>query len=169
LGRPVNVAQSGGSLNIPDVWTDLAFWNNNTGGSMTFALDDLKAGKYQFTSYSYANTIAGNPGTGDSGIADVSVDTGGGFVDTGLNVTLGANATPDLTTTDLETNGTVSFQFTVANDNDTVSILYNGLAANGGDSFGLNGFQLTQVPEPSTFALAAFGLLGLIGFGRRRK
>jgi len=25
------------------------------------------------------------------------------------------------------------------------------------------------VPEPSTFALAAFGLLGLIGFGRRRK
>jgi hypothetical protein len=25
------------------------------------------------------------------------------------------------------------------------------------------------VPEPSTFALATFGLLGLIGFGRRRK
>jgi hypothetical protein len=25
------------------------------------------------------------------------------------------------------------------------------------------------VPEPSTFALAAFGLIGLIGFGRRRK
>ena len=28
---------------------------------------------------------------------------------------------------------------------------------------------VAAVPEPSTFALAAFGLLGLIGFGRRRK
>jgi len=29
--------------------------------------------------------------------------------------------------------------------------------------------RLEEVPEPSTLALAAFGLLGLIGFGRRRK
>jgi hypothetical protein len=36
-----------------------------------------------------------------------------------------------------------------------------------------NGFDdlafVVAVPEPSTLALAAFGLLGLIGFGRRRK
>jgi len=29
--------------------------------------------------------------------------------------------------------------------------------------------DVTQVPEPSAFALAALGLLGLIGFGRRRR
>jgi len=32
----------------------------------------------------------------------------------------------------------------------------------------LNAFELAEVPEPSTFALATFGLLGLLGFGRRR-
>jgi len=29
--------------------------------------------------------------------------------------------------------------------------------------------DVTAVPEPSTFALAAFGLLGLLGWGRRRR
>jgi len=29
--------------------------------------------------------------------------------------------------------------------------------------------QLSTIPEPSTLALATLGLLGLIGFGRRRK
>jgi hypothetical protein len=32
-----------------------------------------------------------------------------------------------------------------------------------------NDLNSILVPEPSTFALAAFGLVGLIGFGRRRK
>jgi MYXO-CTERM domain-containing protein len=36
------------------------------------------------------------------------------------------------------------------------------------DTIIVNG-DVTQVPEPSTFALAALGLLGLIGFGRRRR
>lgn len=31
------------------------------------------------------------------------------------------------------------------------------------------GFRVASVPEPSTFALAAFALLGLIGFGRRKR
>ncbi|NQT37737.1 MAG: PEP-CTERM sorting domain-containing protein [Planctomycetes bacterium] len=38
--------------------------------------------------------------------------------------------------------------------------------------WGINGFELTQasaVPEPSTFALAALGLLGLAWYGRRRR
>ena len=40
----------------------------------------------------------------------------------------------------------------------------------GAGSFGLGTIWYENpVPEPSTLALAAFGLLGLIGFGRRRK
>ena len=39
--------------------------------------------------------------------------------------------------------------------------------------WGINGFELSQgaavIPEPSTFALAVLGLLGLGFFGRRRR
>jgi len=45
------------------------------------------------------------------------------------------------------------------------------ILANGGDGnrVGFAEVGITAIPEPSTFALAAIGLLGLIGFGRRRK
>jgi len=46
---------------------------------------------------------------------------------------------------------------------DKWGISYSG----GGDPAA--GATLVGVPEPSTFVLAALGLLGLIGFGRRRK
>jgi hypothetical protein len=47
-----------------------------------------------------------------------------------------------------------------------------GSQFSGGDRYGLGEVRLaseTVVPEPSTFALAGFGLFGAIGFGRRRK
>jgi hypothetical protein len=161
-----------GNLTIPDVWNDQTFFNNNSSGTMTLTFDDLKAGRYQFTSYSYADPL----NSGDAGIADVSVDIGAGFVDTGLNVTfvtLGSPPAGAKTAAQIEAAGTVTFQFTVANDDDQIRILYNGLAANGGDSFGINGFELESlggpvVPEPSTFALAMLALLPL-GMTRRRR
>ncbi len=160
-----------GNLTIPDVWRDHVFFNNNTSGTMTLTLEGLKAGTYDFTSYSYADNLAGN----DEGTASVSVDTGSGFVDTLLDVTMiagsGSTVAGSVEAADLDVFSTLSFQFTVASDGDTVSILFDDLT--GGDTFGLNGFELrsaaTAVPEPSTFVLAALGLLGLGWFGRRRR
>jgi arylsulfatase A-like enzyme len=44
------------------------------------------------------------------------------------------------------------------------------LSTNGNDGYADNlSFTLSAVPEPSTFVLAALGILGLLGFGRRRK
>jgi len=143
-----NVDQSGGALLLPDVWADLFFFNNNNSGSLTLTLNDLKAGTYQFTSYSYADNLAGNPGAGDSGIADVSVDTGSGFVDTALNITMGVHASPDLTSSAVSTLGKVSLTFNVENDGDPINIRYDGLATNGGDSFGINGFEIASFAAP---------------------
>lgn len=148
-----------GNLTIPDVWADLYFTNNNNSDELELKLDDLKAGTYTFTSYSYASPL----NSGDSGTVSVFV----GGIDTTLDVTMVTGAT---TAANLDTNATVSFQFSVPNDDDTVSIVYKDFAS--GDSFGINGFELeaaSVVPEPSALALAALGLLGLMGVRRRRR
>jgi hypothetical protein len=153
-----------GNLGLQSVWSDLFFFNNNTAGSMTLTLGNLKAGTYEITTYHFADNLAGGSND-DLGIADISVNT----VDTGLNATMVGtfnNAEPK-TAAQVEAS-LATFQFTVANDGDAVNILYNGLAGNGGgDSFGINGFELSQIPEPSSTAL--LGLSALVLLRRRRK
>jgi hypothetical protein len=34
--------------------------------------------------------------------------------------------------------------------------------------FGINGFVVQQVPEPASFSLIVFAMLGLVGIARRR-
>jgi hypothetical protein len=49
----------------------------------------------------------------------------------------------------------------------TITAVDTGAGA--GDGFRMNAFSFNVVPEPSTFLLAALGLLGLAACGRRRR
>jgi len=66
--------------------------------------------------------------------------------------------------------GTGSSFFVESNGTDVVILIFDGAAAVD-DEVPLNGLRLETyvIPEPSTFVLAAIGLLGLIGWGRRRR
>ena len=92
-------------------------------------------------------------------------------VDTGMDATM-QQGNPGVSSPTFLTNSVVPF--TVANDNDTVTIRY--AFGSGGTNFGLNGFDLESlagpvVPEPSTLVLCGLSLisLGLVGWRRRRR
>lgn len=150
-----------GNLTISDVWFDQYFFNNNTSGTLTVALSNLNAGVYNFTSYHYADNLATS--NNDQGTASGFVNTGSGFIDTGNDVTFTAGS-GGVTAAQVMSAGTFTTSFTVANDGDAISLRYQDIT--GGDTFGINGFEVTAVPEPSAALLGALGVLALL---RRRR
>lgn len=164
-----------GNLTVPNVWFDQYFFNNNAGGSLTITLSNLNAGIYQFTSYHYADNLNGDvAGTDDEGTANVSVDTGGGAIDTGSdvhfvtgNVSQVATAGAGVLASEMDAFGTFTTSFTVANDGDAINIIYAPTGLESGDSFGINGFGITQIPEPSAALL--IGLGGFLVLRRRQR
>jgi len=108
---------------------DLVFFNQRLDGDNYYQVqfDDLKAGDYRFTAYH----VATNALTGD---ATVDILLNG--ADTGMDVTLLDTSSPAAARSSI-------VDFTVANDNDPITIRYANPTQN---HFGLNGFELEAAP-----------------------
>jgi len=154
-----------GNLSIPNVWFDQYFTDSpgSDPTSLTLTLDDLKAGTYLFTSFHYGDNLAAAR-EGTASVFVNSVDTGEDvtFV-TGVSSNVSGGGNPSAA--DIENFGTLMTTFIVANDNDTVTISYQGLT--GGDRIGLNGFEVSVIPTPAALP-AGLALLALTAMRRRR-
>lgn len=118
-----------------ELWQDQYFHNQAAGAPLTITIDNLQAGPYSFTIYNYHGRLntAGHAG-GGTAITDIFVNG----VDSGIDATAYGGNDTAYAAAFLEANvSTVGF--TVANDNDTVTLEYRNPTAN---HFGLNGFAL---------------------------
>jgi len=138
---------------------DVLFFNNSNSGANFFqvTLNNLLAGEYEFTGYH-------NSSQAFNGNATTTILLNGNA--TGLTATMMSPPAVDPATPGVLPAGAPSTQtiaFTVANNGDAVVIRYqNPTEAH----FGLNGFDLALIPEPSTALLGALGMLTLL---RRRR
>ena len=141
-------AVSGGAfVGQSNLLKDIVFFNQGNSGTnfIQVVLNDLKAGDYTFTGYHHST------GTLNS-LATVNIFLNG--ADTGDDATQTQGVAP-------ASIGTSVVNFTVANDDDVVTIRYQDPSNR---HFGLNGFEI--VPEPSSLALLVIG--GLCVLRRRR-
>jgi len=143
----------------------------NSGGVIQLKLDELPEGEYEVTSFHVDSDFS------QSDEIDVFVDVGdgNGFVDAlaaGEEGTAGADlGGVNNLTNDAMLNSSAEFSF-VADGVNPVLIVFDGTAS-GDNETPLNGFHMVftppAVPEPSTFILGAFALLGMCALRRRRK
>ncbi|MBT3191527.1 MAG: hypothetical protein HN341_03125 [Verrucomicrobia bacterium] len=136
-----NVTGSFSAATPAELWQDLYFHNKAAGAPLTITLDDLQAGAYEFTIYSYMNDLK----PADMATTDIFVNE----VNSGIDAaSYGANLT-SIAASYLEAN-VATVGFTVASDNDTVTISYENQNKS---NFGLNGFQLEFRPAGTVIAI----------------
>jgi len=150
--RDYNTITGGPFLDQSNLLSDSALRNAN--GTMTLTLGDLNPGTYEITTYHHSTQY--DDGVFDLYLTDSVVTDFLLFSDVII---------PDDSRTPTEIK---TLTFTFVSDGSDVVI---GMDMTGGRQVKFNGFELSaveSVPEPSTFALAALGLLGLGWYGRRR-
>lgn len=152
--RDYDSITSGPFLGYSDLLSDSALRNAN--GEMTLTLGDLEPGEYEITTYHHSTQY--DDGIFDLYLTDAEVTDALLFSDVLI---------PDDSRTPDEI---MTLNFSFVSDGSDVQIVMD---MTGGRHLKFNGFDLSlvaaaPVPEPSTFALTAFGLLGFAIYGRRR-
>jgi len=146
---------SGPFVGQSDLLSDLILTNAET-QQMTITLENLNDGQYNIKTYHHM--------TANSGVSnfDIILDDASGTTvpHTGLQTT-GINTNP----TNPTSITTVETSFLVSGGN-AVTLTFDPTSSG---HAGVNAFELSLIPEPSAFALAALGLLGLLAWGRRRR
>lgn len=141
------------------MYNDLLFRNDN-GTTVNVTIAGLMAGTYEITTHHLIATPG--PGTFILDAQDADSPSFGQSIGT-FNQGTGDGSTfnPNVITFDVLSNGT----------DPIILRMTQGTPTSGGTTggwFGYNGMEIAAVPEPSTFGLAAIGLLAIFGFARRK-
>lgn len=139
-GVKINVQNSNGNPNPSDLMSDYAYWS-----TYNVTLSGLAAGTYDFYGFGHGDQIDQTAtftwGTESASTTQTLLDF------------------RDIFQANAEGNTYVKLTGTVDG---------SGVLAFEGNTGSFNGFQIYMVPEPTTFALAGFGLLSLVLARRRR-
>jgi len=167
-----NAATAGATLTLSFPFTsDNTQRTQNAGiaGTDSATLNAVANEMFYLSTTNHPNALMMFAGLGAN--RDVFVQVLGG--DSGWNgdLQVTANGTPidaDWTTVANGSGNTGSLYGFFA-DTDSSGQLQLDFSISAGNYAGIGGMMLTMVPEPSTFALAAIGLLGLLACGRRKR
>jgi hypothetical protein len=156
-----------GANNPTNVHFIQAYEESFNGGSFTFHLDNggTAAWNAGLPWYDWQGA-AGGPGTANGGTSPTNNAIGSWFLDTPADFEAATYAAPSGLGEEKLTNSVVQFQVVVAVDNTVGGT--NNVTLYGGDWWGYTYSNSDTIPEPSTFLLVAFGILGMVRLWRRR-
>jgi hypothetical protein len=159
-GSPSSTVAGDFSLNVPTVFNNDA--NNVTGDSATLAND------FVYNAFPAVLTLNGlvDGKAYRASIFGVGWDDTATASRTATFEAGGERFTVDEDMFDNNNGVRIDHEFVASGASHTIT--YDPFAVNSFHTYGFVNAEVQVIPEPTTFVLAALGVLGLLGFGRRR-